>query len=82
MAQMDYWQGIIDGLTLTYPQGTSPFQVLEVAIRMQPPDRWPALAHSWRDRYPDFKPTKKQRLSLVEDWGLGWPFHGSPDDSE
>jgi hypothetical protein len=74
-----YLQGVADALVLSMPHGATPFQVLGAAMRAQikaAPDDVQMrldLALVWVEMHPDFKPTKRQRVSFMEDWGVGWP---------
>jgi len=78
-----YLQGVADALVLSMPHGATPFQVLDAAMRAQlktAPDDLQGrlnLALVWVEQHSDFKPTKRQRVSFTEDWGVGWPISNS-----
>lgn len=85
MGDAEWWaylQGVTDALVLSMPHGATPFQVLDAAMRAQlkaaPDDlqRRLDLALVWTEQHPEFKPTKRQRVSFTEDWGVGWPIGG------
>jgi hypothetical protein len=74
-----YLGAVADVLRLSMPGGATPFQVLDAAMGGQmktaPDDVQEriGLALAWVAMHPEFKPTKRQRLSFEVDWGVGWP---------
>jgi hypothetical protein len=68
MNYLDYLYGIEVALRRSCPQPW-PFIILETALQgVDDSDRVP-LADAWRSRFPDFRPSKRQRVDL-EMWGI------------
>jgi hypothetical protein len=68
MNYLDYLYGVEVALRRSNPKPW-PFLILETALLgVDDTERIP-LADAWRSRYPDFRPSKRQRADL-DAWGI------------